>query len=398
MTQIKVKLLCILLIIASASKVSAQSNAYLNFLNSEIQKIQKELAPDLRTAVFSIKVNKNQNTPFIFTGETNLPEAKSRVIKLLKKGMPYLDSIRILPEPTLGEQIWAITNFSTSNIRKEPDHTSELVSQTLMGTPLLVLDYRDGWYRIQTPDSYIGWMDQGGLSRFTGQEMDRWKRSNRYVFNRIFGNVFVKPISNLEIVSDLVLNCIFEVVSEENGFLKVKLPDGRSGYVIKGDCLSWNEWINRKPDSKQILELVSRLVGLPYFWGGTSCKNMDCSGLTKTAYYSQGVILARDASQQARYGQALDINLTRKFLAGDLLFFGPDLQHIVHVGLYLGNTMYIHASSSFGMVHVNSLDPENMDYVLNDSRKLLAARRILSSLNTEGVVMVKDHPWYSIIN
>ena len=63
--------------------------------------------------------------------------------------------------------------------------------------------------------------------------------------------------------------------------------------------------------------------------------------MTKMAWYTQGVILARDASQQARYGKHIDFNSISNLEKGDLLFFGRSAQHIIHVGMYLGNGLYI---------------------------------------------------------
>jgi len=192
----------------------------------------------------------------------------------------------------------------------------------------------------------------------------------------------------------LVLSDMFEVESESKGYLKFWFPDGRSGYVKKKDCISWSEWTGRKPDVTSILWLARQMLGVPYTWGGTSCKTADCSGFTKTAYYSQGIILARDASQQAQYGQYLDFNETTNLQPGDLLFFGRNAQRIVHVGIYIENGWYIHASSAFGRVNINSIDPKNPAYVLTEKKKLVSASRILNSLNTDGITLVKDHPWY----
>jgi len=110
----------------------------------------------------------------------------------------------------------------------------------------------------------------------------------------------------------------------------------------------------------------------------------------KLVYYAQGVILARDASQQARYGESIDFNNINNLQPGDLLFFGSSAQRISHVGIYLGEGNFIHSS---GRVHISSIDPSDPKYVVD--RKNQAACRIMNSLNTEGIVRVKNHPWYN---
>jgi cell wall-associated NlpC family hydrolase len=132
------------------------------------------------------------------------------------------------------------------------------------------------------------------------------------------------------------------------------------------------------------------MMGSPYLWGGASSKATDCSGFVKLVYYAQGIILARDASQQARYGDPVDFTNMDKLQPGDLLFFGSSAQRISHEGIYLGKGDFIHSS---GRVHISSIDPRDPKYNVN--RNNVAARRILNSMNTEGIVRVKDHPWYT---
>jgi len=360
-------------------------------LKVEIQSLQKQIVPDKRVALLNLIVD-TLKSPVIIKGETNLPEGKKQILQLLKsKGIQFVDSIRVFPAASLGDKTWGLVTLSAANMRSEPDHATELVSQALMGTPLKVLDYYDGWYLVQSPDYYIGWMEGNGLAHFTQAEMDRWKKSNRSIYNHITGNAFDSPNRKSSMVTDLVLGDLFEVEAEVKGFLKIKLPDGRSGYVRKSECLSWTEWTTRKPDVEAIISVARQMLGEPYLWGGTSCKAVDCSGLTKTAYYSQGIILARDASQQARYGEHPDFNEIQNLQPGDLLFFGRSAQRVTHVGIHMGNGQYIHSS---GMVRINSIDPKAPDYNLTERKELVAASRILTSLNTEGIVLVKDHSWY----
>jgi SH3-like domain-containing protein len=373
--------------------VQAQNTSFKN-LASEIQSIQKQLVPDKRVAVFSASLLDTLQPVVKLKGETNLPEGKNRIVQLLtSKGIQFVDSVRVFPDASLGDKTWGLATLSVSNMRSKPDDAAELVSQALMGTPLKILDYQEGWCRVQTPDYYIGWMGDKELQRMNEEGLNHWKKSDRYVFNRISGNVFTSLDKKRTVVADLVLGDILEVKGGAKGFYQVQFPDGRRGFVRKSECLSWQEWTSGKPDAEAIVGVATQMMGIPYLWGGASAKAMDCSGMTKIAYFSQGIILTRDASQQARYGEHPDFKIYSNLQAGDLLFFGRNAQRVTHVGIYLGNEEYINAS---GYVRINSLDPKDPRYKLTEKKNLVSASHILNSLNTEGIVLVKDHPWYSL--
>ncbi len=361
-------------------------------LSQELESLKKQLVPDKRMAVLDIGFKDTLQPVIVVSGETDLPEAKEQVIRFLTdKKVSFADSIRLLPDAALGDKIWALAALSVSNMRSKPDHAAELVSQALMGTPMKVLDSRGSWYLVQTPDNYIGWIDGGGLARFSTKEMERWKKSDRRLFNVITGFAYDRPTRNGGVVSDLVLDDLFEVEAVIKRFLKIRFPDGRTGYVPRDQCISFEDWSKSVPDAQAILSVAKNMTGFPYLWGGASGKAADCSGLVKLAYYSQGIILARDASQQARYGEPVDISDMSKLEPGDLLFFGHSARQITHVGLCLGGGDFIHSS---GKVHVSSMDPGDPKY--DPSRIKQSARRILNSLTAEGIARVKDHPWYAI--
>ena len=383
----------ILLFASIGLEVDAQTTSFKT-LNTDIQAIQKQLVPDKRVAILNVLLKDTLHQPITVKGETNLPEGKKQVSELFAaKGIQFVDSIRVLPEASLGNKIWGLATLSVVNMRYEPREAAEMATQILMGMPVKILEVKNGWYRIQSPDQYIGWAEDAGIVLKTEAEMNEWKQNKRFVFNKTVGYALAAPTKKASHVSDLVLDDLFETISETKGFLQVRFPDGRTAFVKKSDCLSFQEWTTRPIDVQSVLSVAKQLNGIPYLWGGTSCKATDCSGLTKTSYYSQGIILARDASQQVRYGQHPHFTDFRNLEPGDMLFFGS--KRVTHVALYMGNGQYIHSS---GFVHVNSLDPADQLYSDKLHKILVGSSRVLTSLNTDGIVQVKNHPWYSIIN
>jgi cell wall-associated NlpC family hydrolase len=108
-----------------------------------------------------------------------------------------------------------------------------------------------------------------------------------------------------------------------------------------------------------------------------------------------GLILQRDASQQALHGSIVDIsNGYSQLEKGDLLFFGLKVngkQRVTHVAIYLGNMEYINSS---GRVMINSLDSTQTNFNRKRTNSLLSAKRIIGVENDPGIVPVFKHSWY----
>jgi len=78
---------------------------------------------------------------------------------------------------------------------------------------------------------------------------------------------------------------------------------------------------------------------------------------------------------QALAGRPVELDSTYSHLQpGDLLFFGPKVERITHVAMYLGDRRFIHSD---GMVRINSFDPKDKDYSHYRVRGLRVARRFL---------------------
>ena len=148
------------------------------------------------------------------------------------------------------------------------------------------------------------------------------------------------------------------------------------------------EWAAQEFNPETILDIAYSMEGTPYLWGGTSVKSLDCSGLAKTSYLANGLILMRDASQQALTGTRIEPENWRDCQAGDLLFFGTRNGRVTHVAIYDHDGSYVHSS---GRVKRNSVDPESDSYL---STPFLHAVRINGNQGTRGITRAAQHPWY----
>ena len=361
-------------------------------LQEQLDAIAAAMVPQPAESLCDVAMVMEKDGSLTVKGSTNLPEAKEEILAMLgKSGHSYNDSITLLPDPEIVKKQWGLITVSVCNVRSVPAHDAEMVTQALMGTPVRILDNRGGWYLVQMPDSYIGWI-RSTVAELTDDEMAAWKESDRIIY---LGNTGVITDSRGETVSDIVFGGVLVRSGSRADKWSVVLPDGRTGEVKKGETAEFSEWAGSASIEPQGLVSFARsFMGTPYLWGGTSSKGLDCSGFTKTIYLSGGVIMTRDASGQYKYGDEVSIEKPSESLApGDLLYFGSVKGRITHTGMFIGDTEFIHASGS-GMVIVNSFDSTRTNYSANLLEILQGARRVTGFTEGKGLERVSRHGWY----
>ncbi len=111
--------------------------------------------------------------------------------------------------------------------------------------------------------------------------------------------------------------------------------------------------------STRLRQVVDSYIGVPYQWGGTTRKGMDCSAFTRATFReTYGIELPRTSKQMYQLGSI--IPQQQELRPGDLVFFKNTYSGagVSHVGVYLGSGQFAHASSSRGV----TITPLNNPY------------------------------------
>lgn len=353
--------------------------------------VKATLAPDRRQTIADITARQNTEGLVELNGATSSPTVMKAITDSLnREGIAYINNVEVY-----ADTLWALPRIAVACMRTAPRHAAEMASQALMGMPLRVLSRADSeWYLVQSPDGYIAYTNDPSIVLLTDSAMQAWRESPRLVVTapyQVRAYTLPRATGVRDVVTDLVMGNIVggSLTGRKNGRVEVTLPDGRTGWVDASALTEIGQWASQQFDPDTVLDMAYSMEGTPYLWGGTSAKTLDCSGLAKTAYLRNGIILMRDASQQALTGTRIEAADWRDCRAGDLLFFGnADTRKVTHVAIYDHDGNYVHSS---GRVKRNSVDPQSESYL---TTPFLHAVRIHGNEGTAGITRAIEHPWY----
>lgn len=247
-------------------------------------------------------------------------------IKSLKDAVAIItDTATIEAEPATEaekqeETKTGYVNVETVNLRKESNTTSEKLDSLKINTKVTILSEENGWYKVKVNDltGYI---------------------SKKYVSDKKVEEVTSRASDTARQISE-------SKTTESK--TETTIPATSTGSSKGADVISF---------AKQYL-------GYKYVAGGASpSTGFDCSGFTSYVYKNFGVSLSRTSSGQRSNGVAVDKS---NLQAGDIVCFSG------HVGLYIGNNQFIHASNPKGGVKINSLSDSY--YVKN----YITSRRVIN--------------------
>ncbi len=172
-------------------------------------------------------------------------------------------------------------------------------------------------------------------------------------------NIRSGPGVTYEIIDTATQGDFFPVISVENGWCQINL-NGAPAFMYTDYLLLMTaeeyELFQESADyaREEIVAFSKKYLGCSYVYGGNGPDSFDCSGFTCFVYKNFGYSINRGATGQLSNGTEITKN---ELLPGDLVFFrrSGTVKPVSHVGIYIGDGSFIHASTSGYQVRIDSL-------------------------------------------
>lgn len=239
-------------------------------------------------------------------------------------------------------------------VRATPADDGDIVATASSGANVVVLaDNGDGWYQVnyKATEGYMSgeWLTvstQAATALGYGQINTDGSALNLRATASIDGNI----LATIPNGTGLTLEGI------SGGWYKVTYND-QTGYV-SGDYVVLTAELAAAPAAssvgEQVVALSMQHMGKPYVYGGGGPNSFDCSGFTSYVYRQAGISLNRTATAQLQNGTP--VASKEQLVPGDLVFFKRNTSKPVsHVGIYIGDGNFIHASTNEYEVRIDSL-------------------------------------------
>ena len=269
---------------------------------------------------------------------------------------------------------------------------SSVLKNLSSGTEVTIYDEVNNWYYIQD-DEISGWVLKSAFGEVVEQSIQTEETSNeqqqeeqqeeskseefevteisRKIMYVNSDSIYVRkgPGTEYDDIDMLELNDIVSVEGESGDWYKVDIQ-GKKGFIAKR--LLSDEEVNQEQETtsrgaeernveqteaktpvayssegEEIAAFAQEYLGCPYVYGGSGPDSFDCSGFTMYVFKNFGINLSHSATAQSRVGEYVD---KEDLMPGDLVFFKDyqTMDGIGHVGIYIGDGDFIHASSGTG--------------------------------------------------
>ncbi len=262
----------------------------------------------------------------------------------------------------------AFVDASSLRLRSKPGTSSKTLDYAYDNEVVVLLGKSGDWYKVSY-NLQTGYMHSKYLDAAT-------KENAELGYGRVTGNkvnVRSGPGTGYKRLASAAINDTAYIIGINNQWFKVIYGD-TVGY-IRSDYLALTEipYENRdsnkaplffrggkstgitpsayalnknKPTAGAIIATAKKYIGVPYVWGGSTPSGFDCSGFVQYVFNAHGVPLPRTSKQQYGVGKKVS---KANLKPGDLVFFDTEGNGVSHLGIYIGNNQFVHASSSKGV-------------------------------------------------
>ena len=267
-------------------------------------------------------------------------------------------------------------NADALRLREEASTESTILATANTGDTVVVLeDTGDGWYKVDY-NSVEGYMSGEYLDVATkadvtiGYGLVQSEGSNL--------NVRSGPGTDYDKVASLNHGAVVTIVGIDSGWYKVTTSGGTTGYVSSDYMVTCKDSAGSRGDGtavaassglgQQVADYGLQFLGTPYVYGGNGPSCFDCSGFTSYVYRHFGYTLNRTASGQLSNGVSVSKS---ELQPGDLVFFRYNTTKAAsHVGIYIGNGQFVHASTNTYTVKTDNLTSGHYANVYVGARRL----------------------------
>ena len=267
-------------------------------------------------------------------------------------------------------------NTDALRLREEATTDATILATAAKGDTVVVLeDTGSGWYKVdyQSVEGYMSgeYLDVAAKADVTiGYGLVQSDGSTL--------NVRSGPATTYDKVASLSDGAVVTIVGIDSGWYKVTTSGGTTGYVSSDYMVTCKDSAGSRGDGtavaassslgQQVADYGLQFLGTPYVYGGNGPSCFDCSGFTSYVYRHFGYTLNRTASGQLSNGVSVSKS---ELQPGDLVFFRYNTTKAAsHVGIYIGNGQFVHASTNTYTVKTDNLTSGHYANVYVGARRL----------------------------
>lgn len=290
----------------------------------------------------------------------------------------YIDITDSSSSGSAGSSETAVNKPGTVNedyvrFRTGPSTSYSILFMLNSGTSLDVISEINGWYKVNYNGS-SGYMSAQYITvsdgSSSGSNVEAMDVPGRVTENYV--RVRTGPSTNYSIITMLNAGTSLRIVGKTDGWYKIEY-NGISGYMSADYVTETTGSSSSTPSSKgqEIADFARQYVGYSYVYGGASpWTGFDCSGLMYYVYGQFGYSIQRGAGSQYAYsGVYVDKS---ELQPGDLVFFSDNgFVSVTHVGMYLGDGQFVHASNPQSGVRLDSLDSSYYSKVYYGAKRII---------------------------